>query len=247
MPEIKNSDQCIVFSECGGNILSWKMHGKDILYPQQHVRRNHLMKLRGGIHACFPNFGRVNQEFGLPQHGPLRARKADVVMKDGVVFRGFDLLGTYFRQECAVIITIDLTDAGFQYSLMAKLLKPPKEIPHINAGFHPYFRTPTGKARVGTGLAAETRLYRRAHGPRNEPVGKEAFVQAPSLGVVRLLLGGAFSDTPSSKRLVVWRDSEHYACAEPILGVPQAFGTSSCVPLTEKWFRMSCEFQFTPE
>lgn len=247
MPEIKNSDQSIVFSECGGNIVSWKMYGKDILYPQQQVRRNNLMKLRGGMHACFPNFGRVNEEFGLPQHGPLRDRKADLLMENGAVFRGFDLLGTHFRQDCAVIITMDLTDTGFVYTLMTKLLGPSKRAVYVNAGFHPYFRTPTGKARVGTGLGAETRLYKRTHGPRNEPIDTEAFVIAPGLGVIRLLLGDAFNAASSPKRLVVWRDSEHYACAEPILGIPQFFGTPSCVPLTNKWLRMSCEFQFTPE
>lgn len=244
MPEIRNDAQIITFSEVGGTVIRWQFCGIDILYPQKMVMRDRKLKLRGGMHVCFPNFGMVNPEFGLPQHGPLRNRKADEVMANGVVFRGTDLLGPTYDEECELRIVIILTPTGFIYTLSARLIQPASRDVFVNAGFHPYFRTPTGNARVGTWLRKQTRLYQRTYGPRNEPVGQGAYIIAPDVGKTQLLLGGAWNTSPS-KRLVVWRDSRKYACVEPILGNPRVYGKQGCPKLTEKWLEMRCEFQVT--
>ncbi len=58
----------------GGNITSFQYGDKHIFMPQQVIEENGKLKLRGGSHICFPNFG-PPVEIGnlkLPQHGITR-------------------------------------------------------------------------------------------------------------------------------------------------------------------------------
>ncbi len=57
----------------GGTITSFQIGDKHIFYPQQIIKENGELKLRGGSHICFPNFG-TNQTSGmnLSRHGFIR-------------------------------------------------------------------------------------------------------------------------------------------------------------------------------
>lgn len=243
MPKIGNKEQVVTFSEIGGTITRWQYHGIDIFYPQQLVKRGkeREQKLRGGMHACWPCFGTVDPTFGLPQHGVLRNRKADEIMENGVVFRGTDLLGPAYDEECEVRIDIVLTRMGLTHSLSARLLRPASRDVFINPGLHPYFRTPTGNAQARAWKGEELRFYRRNHGPISTSVGHGADVNIPSIGKVQMLLTGGWS------RVYYWRDSRRYLCVEPVFGNSMKYGDSRCLLLTDKWFNMSCAFQVSQD
>ncbi len=241
MPIIANKDQAVTVSETGGTVTRYQYRGVDIFYPQQLVRRERKMKLRGGMHVCFPNFGTVDDKFGLPQHGPLRNRNIDGVKEDGVIFRGTDLLGPSYNEECEVHITIALTQTGFIYLLSARLIRPASRDVFINPGLHPYFRTPTKNAQAGAWKGRMNHFYRQNYGPRSTDVGQGADVVVPGVGKIQMLLGGGW------RRLYYWRDSFQYLCVEPVFGNPRTYGSPDCLRLTDKWFSASCAFQVSLE
>ncbi|MFA6502756.1 MAG: hypothetical protein WCT45_00675 [Candidatus Paceibacterota bacterium] len=241
MPAIVNDHNVIEFSEVGGTILSWEHRGIKILFPQTFVRRGGEMRPRGGMPVCWPNFGTVDPAFGLPQHGVLRKREADEIAPNGVVFRGTDLLGPMHNVLSEVRILIEPKQTGFVYTLAARLLEPsPKEV-FVNAGFHPYFRTPTGDALAGTWVGGTKLYYQSQQGPIWEDVDRGLDVHPKGVGTVKMRLGGVW-DFAMEKRVVFWRDSRDYLCAEPILGMPGMYGTPDCPKLTEKGLVMTCAF-----
>jgi len=242
MPEIRNDVQTVSLGEIGGTVSRWQYRGVDVFFPQQEVRRGGVRKVRGGMHACWPCFGTPDAKFGLPQHGVLRDRKADVETEDGFVFRGTDLLGPAHDEESEVRIAVTLAHTGFTYALSARLLEPAESPVFVNAGLHPYFRTPTGNAEGGAWIGKEIRFSRRLYGPTFEDIGKGAQLIIPGIGEVKMLLGGALGTAPARK-LVFWRDSRDYLCAEPVFGDSKSYGSPSCLRLTEQWLEVRCSFQ----
>ena len=246
MFEIKNKDQTVTVSEVGGTVIRWQYRGVDIFYPQQLVKRERKMKHRGGMHACFPNFGTVDSKFGLPQHGPLRNRKADIITEaptgGSAVFKGTDLLGPTYDEECEVRIAIALTQTGFMYALAARLSQPATRDVFVNPGFHPYFRTPTKNARAGAWEGKMHRFYQRKYGPQSSDVGQGAEVIVQGVGTIQMLLGGVWNSA-KTKKVVFWRDSYRYLCVEPVLGNSRTYGGPDCQRLTDKWLNLSCAFR----
>lgn len=241
--EIGNGVQTIGLSEVGGTITRWQYHGVDIFYPQKLVKRERKMKLRGGMHVCWPCFGTVDSKYGLPQHGVLRNRVDDGFLAgNGLIFNGTDLLGPTYSEESEVEIEITLTETGFIYTLSARLAKPASREVFINPGLHPYFATPTGNARAGAWNGREHRFYLRKQGPKSSDIGQGADVVIPGIGKIQMMLGGAW-DTAPGKKIYFWRDSRKYLCVEPVFGSPKTYGEPGCLRLTDEWFTMTCTFQ----
>ena len=241
MREYREYGQVLTLSDIGGTVTGWQYRGEDIFFPQQEVMRGGVVKTRGGMHACWPCFGTPNVCFNLPQHGVLRNRKADAETENGFVFRGTDLLGPARDEESEVRVAVELTQGGFVYTLSARLLEPAKDPVFVNAGLHPYFRTPTGNVQAGAWVGQKRHFYRHKQEPMLEDVGKGAELTIPGIGEVKMLLGGAWSGA-RTKKLVFWRDSREYLCVEPILGAPKLYGSPAGVPLTEEWLEMRCSF-----
>lgn len=249
MGEILNS--VVEVSRIGGTVTAWREKHKNVFFPQQEVLIEGKKKVRGGMHACFPNFGTVPEHFGLPQHGPLRRAEGRLVSTPGhemVWFNERDnLLGTPVRR-CTVAVDVEshpyfFNTRGFTYTLGMELSEGPP-MP-INVGLHPYFATPEGTAtlRMGKEKYEVEGLIKNA---RQLAYAREFMVEIRGVGMVEMELLDEFS-TPGTY-LNLWRDSLDYFCIEPVLGPPQSFGELSGRYVAHNpkgWaLRIGCGFRF---
>ena len=224
---IERDGHHVELSKLGGTITEWSYRGAEILFPRGEVVRRGEKKIRGGMHACFPNFGPVAKEFGLPQHGPFCEIEGVETNGDSVVFNNNSVWGLV-GESCQVITRVAVSGQAITYLLTTNLKSPGKSL-RINPGIHPYFRTPQGAARivlrgekpmfvVGSQMEAATRSF-TAPGP--------ATVEIFGLGTVEIY---SSFDRPKQK-IVIWRDSADYICVSPVIALPEFYGTNKCPEL----------------
>lgn len=239
--QCSDGNQEITFSTMGGVIKRWKFRGVDIFYPQETLEILGHPKLRGGMHPCWPNFGSADPKFGLPQHGPLRTRKANTSGENDVFFTGTDLLGSACHEQSEVRIVITLRPMGFLYTLMARLTKPSSTDIFANGGFHPYFRTPKGVARV---IVNEnlTCIDEENLPPLRMLASRSTYVLIPGLGDIRMTRGGDW-ENKVRQGVTLWRDSGKYVCVEPRIGFSGTYGDEYNPCLSTEWLQLHCEFE----
>lgn len=240
------ADSSVVkLSEVGGTVVSWRVAGREILFPRRAIAaKSGGTKQRGGLPSCFPNFGSVDPKFGLPQHGILRDLTG-VREGNGSYQRvRFDRVGPLggCGSYAKVVIEAQTFNRGFTYALRVKLPADVSKDVFVNAGFHPYFATPRQSATVISldrheikGLMPEAKTL---------PLRKTAYVNLPDLGTVMVAPELGFD--LQQARLVIWRDSLDYACVEQVMGVPSLFGTDRCKRLLVKEpeeFVLSCSYK----
>ena len=134
---IEKDGHQVKLSKLGGAITEWSYRGKEILFPRGEVVVRGEKKIRGGMHACFPNFGPVAKEFGLPQQGPLREIEGVETNGDSVVFINNSLLRNLGSKFCQVVTRVAVSGQAITYFLTASLELPGKNF-RINPGMHPY-------------------------------------------------------------------------------------------------------------
>ena len=242
-------DYHLELSGIGGTVTSWKYRDVDIFSPQKKVPLDGRLKSRGGMHACFPNFGAVDPKFGLPKHGPLRDREADECGSGIMLFRGRDLLGNSCSEECEIRTGVNFQTLGFTYTLAARLIGTTSKEVFVNPALHPYFRTPEGTSLVT--VWDDEQVY--IHQEKIDSVYKFAnnndnvAIKLYGLGTIKMSIGGNAWKQANVPRIVLWRDSLDYLCVEPICGHPSIYGAPPCLRLTEEWLDLKCEFEFIPE
>ncbi len=233
--EYGDKNQVIVFSETGGNIVSWKYRGVNILYPQRKSKVAGEVKPNGGIYVCFPNFGIVDSRFGLPKHGSLCNRRADYVTNNGVFFRGRNLLGPIHNAVYQATIFLALQRDGFIYSVFAKRCEPQKQESKpvfVNAGLRTYFRTPMHEAVVTERFMPTSRIYQQRAELRRSLADQSVRITIPGLGMVQMHLFGALWEPAILKTIGLWRNSKEYLCVEHSLTEPRLYGKPICPRLT---------------
>ncbi len=235
-----DENQEVTWSTTGAVVTSWKFSGIDVFYPQTMLEIGGISKLRGGMHPCWPNFGPADPKFGLPQHGVLRNREADVSDGNSASFYGPDLLGSAYRVESEVQVAITLQPNGFRYTLMARLTEASATDVFVNGGLHPYFCTPNGRARVST-IHAETWVKDPSMPAEYRLINRCAEVSIPGVGIVQTVVGGAWQEQCRQK-VGLWRDSRKSLCVEPVLGTPATYGEPPCPKLSMEWLVISCDF-----
>lgn len=217
--------QELSFSESGGRVKVWRVDGLDIFFPERPIRVGNEDMVRGGLFACFPNFGIADPHFGLPQHGRLRHTegvKAKYGGVETVQFAGPDLLGTC---RTAASVRIDVTQLsgcsnGFVYGLAASV--PPRARVPINPAFHPYFNTPRGSAS----FSLDGKRFRDVETLVNSerlPLVPRVTLTIPGVGIIEMLVYGDFLRSPKAY-LNLWRDRTDYLCLEPVYAPPEYFG-----------------------
>ena len=218
-----------VLSAEGGRILQWRVEGKNILFPDQTIEVRGERKQRGGMFWCCPNFGLVDQKYGLPQHGLLRDMVGDMVGPNilathkEVGFEGTGLLGKKPRRRSLVQVSAWKPDPRrLSYELTVRLSRNRKIIKGLpfNPGAHSYFATPQGEATVrvcGIYHHVVAREY-----DDSLPFDGHAEIEIPGIGNIDLWVSPSM--IPSGSRLVLWLDDRRYLCIEPVLGSPQDFG-----------------------
>lgn len=238
MPRIETQNQLIVLSETGGTITEWKYRGWDIFFPQQEIIINGEKKLRGGMHPCFPNFGTVDEKFGLPQHGTLRTLHADRMGNTAVHFDKVPMGSSGGFAE--VNVSVYPLTHGFTYGLRAVLVGDGEDL-FINPGLHPYFATPRGFAEV---LHPQAVVEKVPYGPKISPI--ELFSpRAYIAGLGRVMMTPGQTLRGPSARIVLWRDDPRYVCIEPISATSREFNTPSGVALSSwQYLDVTCTFDF---
>src|SRR3989344_2649358 len=218
------------FSRIGATVTDWRERGKNVLFPKTQLAVDGKLKTRGGMHPCFPNFGKVDEQYGLPQHGSLRDTKGLINhgTRPGVDSCRFDdsrdLLGD-FNEPCCVFVSMERLDHGFVYRLSTQLSSAATKSVPISAGLHPYFATPAGVATVIADDEHEINgLLTKALVVPLKPV---VYINIPEVGMVQMVMEGLFASYKSA-RLVIWRDRTDYLCVEPVLAMPDYFDTTLC-------------------
>lgn len=217
----------LLFSKQGGKVTSWSYQGHEIIYPFRLIEREGKMDQRGGIFACFPNFGRAPQ-FGLPIHGPLRDLEGTLEVEGErakAVFPSVEINDV----RAVVEVRVGPIPEGLEYTLA---VAPRSGSMWVNPGFHPYFVTPQGKISITT---PEGAVYQY-----DEPIPDSVFI--PFLPKLIVTIPGLGSIEISTKMpdifhahacFVLWTDSKEYFCVEPVAGRPELYGTEECPRLTE--------------
>ena len=234
--------QTIDLSPVGGTVLSWRFENRDIFFPQQTLTIDGAKKLRGGMHSCFPNYGREQPDYHLPSHGPLRYLEGNLE-QDGrrVVFGGRKILAENIY--CDVSVSVEEPDDKSMLYTLSALLSPAASKPFpTNAGFHPYFGTPDGTATVladGNKYVVDDLITEA----KVLPLKCTIYVVIPGMGTVRISPGKTFLECKTA-RMVLWRDSKDYLCVEPVLGVSADFSGGFCPKLIPgERFDLSCKFE----
>lgn len=222
-------------SSIGGVVTDWREQNKYIFFPRTRLTINGEKKLRGGMHPCFPNFGTVDEKYGLPQHGPLRDLGGEIKRTKNQWTNSCrfvdrrDMLGN-FQQPCTVRISTARIPRGFFYRLEVELSSSATQSVPISAGLHPYFATPKGVATVisDTGYSVEG-LLNKAKVVTLTPI---VHIDIPGVGAVEMIVEGALCRGAevrgTSAQLVLWRDSTAYLCVEPVLAMGKDFDTPAC-------------------
>lgn len=236
----------IVLSAKGATVTSWRAAGKDIFFPPTEFSIGGETKVRGGMHPCFPNFGPVRADFGLPQHGPLRNTMGKYWQEgplQHVQFEQDDLVVP--KQSCRVSVCVRpmARGCGFSYELEARLLGLTGKA-RVNPGLHPYFSTPEQRAAIHRPGKEPVYIVGMQSPARIVPLTPYLDIEISGVGKVRLEPGGDFVSTASA-RWVIWRDRLDYLCVEPVLGSHTVFEDDrQCAYLgPHRQLRVSCTFK----
>lgn len=210
-----------VISSLGGTVLSFKVGGKDILYP---YAMNEDGKARGGCPICAPWFGKT--EFGEKKHGFLRNLEANEVRREGE-----DSIVFSFSHE-----GISEYPWGIEYHLivsvvsgMLKMFLTTKRIDDglfnsapVNLAFHPYFALNGGRISVTEGRTTYVDCF--SEQSTSIETGNPSVLIENGKSQIVMSFGGS---TDERSRLVFWSDNkEKYACIEPVLTDKKFFNTS---------------------
>ncbi len=106
-----NKSVSIGVDSIGGNITSFQVDGDHIFFPQQALKENNELKIRGGSHICFPNFGSQKnpQDFKVQKHGFLRERPVQISY-------GSSMYAAYVKDNFCRIDGMD-TDESYKFIL----------------------------------------------------------------------------------------------------------------------------------
>lgn len=120
----------------GAYVDTFEVDDKAIFFPKVMVKIDNKLKIRGGMHACAPNFG-ADKKFGiLDQHGFARDLEWEGIESSDSSIR-LGLTGIKEYEGVDFVITYELKGSSFFASLRVKN-NSSKDQP-IAPGFHPYF------------------------------------------------------------------------------------------------------------
>lgn len=167
----------------GGNITSFQVDGEHIFLPQQIIKENGQLKVRGGSHMCFPNFGPLKPGFDyeLPQHGFARDTRGKIrsstiepgdvekyynVKTNGATpyvqyhfkYRGPEIENDFPYPFKLVSNYIFLENGFLQQVIIVRRKRNHDEIP-IGLGLHPYFYTESKLLRITFETEPSEHLY----------------------------------------------------------------------------------------
>ncbi len=259
---IRNS--VVTLSATGGTVIEWREAHRDVFFPRQEMEVDGEKKMCGGMDVAFPNYGKVDERWGLPPHGLLCDRKGvlhtPLGYRQSSLLEADDLWGANVsKQKCVVHALVEqwYNARGFDYDFFACLGEDADRSVYVGGGFRPYFNTPEGVARVriGTNPSIEVHGARNAAGPGMRfPGSRQARVEIPGVGAVvrsRVVME-RHGDLMTNNRYSCWivrSDDPRYICVEPVLAPPEEYGAQGCAELIPGpgGIRLGCSFKFYPE
>jgi hypothetical protein len=212
----------VVVSSLGGTILSFKVNGKDILYPYT-VDENG--KARGGCPVCAPWFGSF-PKFGKKKHGFIRDTEATEFM-----YESEDTLVLKFHHEGTEEYpwTIDyVLTVSLRHDILEVLLTMMRDddglfsSAPVNPAFHPYFSADSSVSSVTDGRLVYASCFSK-DADAIEVANPSILIHAGG----NHILMGLSGNFDAKSRVVFWSDDpDKYVCVEPVLTDKSLFGTS---------------------
>ncbi len=209
--KIANGNTEAVISSLGGTVLSFKVDGKDILYPYT-VDENG--KARGGCPICAPWFG--NESFGEKKHGFIRDTEANIIdaTEDAIRLVFFHEGTEKYPWTLKYELIVSLLPCVLEISLRVKRIPDGVfSLAPVNLAFHPYFIADGRISSVQEGRNMYVSCFSETANtiPFSYPAvlinsgGNEIFM-------------GIEGDIDARSRIVLWSDAvEKYVCVEPVL------------------------------
>lgn len=135
---LENSLAYLEVNTNGAYIDKFEVKSKAVFFPKVMVKIGEILKVRGGMHICAPNFGKDEKINTLPSHGFGRDLLWNLIeKKDNMLKLSLDGLGDY--EDVNFILTYKLEKTNLLLDL--EIINHSKEEKLIAPGFHPYFYT----------------------------------------------------------------------------------------------------------
>lgn len=133
---LKNSLAILEVNTNGAYIDNFEVKDVPIFFPRVMVKIGDILKVRGGMHVCAPNFGIDDRLNTLPSHGFGRDLLWEVVeQKEDFIKLTLDGIGVY--ENVKFILSYQLK--GPSLFLKLNIENNSNEEKLIAPGFHPYF------------------------------------------------------------------------------------------------------------
>lgn len=231
---LRSGRHSIWVSQEGPVIERWQVGGFDIFFPQKMVHVGAELRLRGGLHPCFPIFGSAPGHgpwSGEPRHGFLRNHVFEKIEAFGTDFVHF----LYFakdpnKTQFIISIHIQVNASGFSYMMEIRDIVPIKGLierdflKSIFPALHPYFNISqfsNGSLEIGGTSHPFNDIKNKFLGGNNLSLGgflpHESYpyrINIPLAGIVEIKPQGLLKENGAG--VYIWTDDrEKYLCIEP--------------------------------
>ena len=225
----------------GGRLLSWTVNGRDVIYP---FRETEDGKERGGIFYCLPFFGPSPKGMeNIPQHGWMRHEKMKLesaTVDDGttiLTFYGSNKKSKQYPWLLEYFIRYTLKKTGVRIYLDIQRVDERTDYAPVNVAGHPYM------------AISEEGVFPFGDGERAITFSDEAYFINTQPFVVNTPGAKIQMSSQGCQKICLWsHDPSQSACIEPVLALPEEFGTDRGFYLAPgEAVSMSMELTIMPE
>lgn len=133
---LKNSLASLEVNTNGAYIDNFEVKDTAVFFPKVMVKIGDVLKIRGGMHVCAPNFGVDERLNTLPSHGFGRDLLWEIIQQQED-FVKLSLEGIEDYEDVSFILTYRLEKSSLFLKLEIENDSDEKKL--IAPGFHPYF------------------------------------------------------------------------------------------------------------
>ncbi|MBM0045672.1 aldose epimerase [Anaerococcus sp. mt242] len=133
---LKNSLASLEVNTNGAYIDNFEVKDIPIFFPKVMVKIGDILKIRGGMHVCAPNFGVDDTLNSLPSHGFGRDLLWEV-LEQRESFIKLSLEGVESYKDVKFTVVYELDGPNLLLNLMIENISDEEKL--VAPGFHPYF------------------------------------------------------------------------------------------------------------
>ncbi|HVX91392.1 MAG TPA: hypothetical protein VHC20_07310 [Candidatus Paceibacterota bacterium] len=241
MTEIRFGLQSATLNPQGGWIDSWHIGDQPILLPRQRLKFGNKKRDVGGMHVCFPYYGKAPKRSMLPENGhvfrTLGTPQRVATEKAEVAYSGLNCLGSG-EMLCDVTVGAAFDAGRFTQSLRVAAAARQTGSLRVSPGFRYYFSTPQGVATV---YSSTTEVVRSPDfGPKFfKFTGQNFLIGIDGGRLLELVPQGAFWDSRRSLACV-WRNDPCFVCVDVLVAHPDSNGAAGIRLTSERPLELQC-------